>query len=133
MYLKYMPLIYTDGLILKRRKFIATEQEFCIKRTIWKGDIPVVDILSLNTGICHTDLVIIMLMACGRKEIDQKSPITLQWRHNESYHVSDHQPHDCLLNRSFKAQIKENIKAPRHWPLWGEFTGDRWIPHAKGL
>ena len=22
-------------------------------------------------------------------------------------------------------QIKENIKAPRHWPLWGEFTGDR--------
>ena len=30
------------------------------------------------------------------------------------------------------AQIKENIKAPRHWPLWGEFTGDRWIPRAKG-
>ena len=24
----------------------------------------------------------------------------------------------------FKARIKENIKAPRHWPLWGEFTGD---------
>ena len=24
-----------------------------------------------------------------------------------------------------QAQIKENIKAPRHWPLWGEFTGDR--------
>ena len=23
-----------------------------------------------------------------------------------------------------QAQIKENIKAPRHWPLWGEFTGD---------
>ena len=31
-----------------------------------------------------------------------------------------------------QAQIKENIKAPRHWPLWGEFTGDRWIPHKKG-
>ena len=27
--------------------------------------------------------------------------------------------------------IKENIKAPRHWPLCGEFTGDRWIPHTK--
>ena len=24
-------------------------------------------------------------------------------------------------------QIKENIKALRHWPLCGEFTGDRWI------
>ena len=21
---------------------------------------------------------------------------------------------------------------PRHWPLWGEFTGDRWIPSTKG-
>ena len=29
-------------------------------------------------------------------------------------------------------QIKENVKIPRHWPLWGEVTGDRWIPHTKG-
>ena len=27
---------------------------------------------------------------------------------------------------------KENIKAPRHWPLRGESTGDRWIPLTKG-
>ena len=31
-----------------------------------------------------------------------------------------------------QAQIKEIIKAPRHWPLWGEFTDDRWIPRTKG-
>ena len=30
-----------------------------------------------------------------------------------------------------RALIKENIKAPRHWPLCGEFTGDRWIPRTK--
>ena len=24
------------------------------------------------------------------------------------------------------------IKAPRHWPLCGEFTGDRWIPRTNG-
>ena len=30
------------------------------------------------------------------------------------------------------AQIKENIKAPRHWPLWGKFTGDQWILRTKG-
>ena len=29
-------------------------------------------------------------------------------------------------------QMKENIKAPRHWPLYGEFTGDRWIPRTNG-
>ena len=27
--------------------------------------------------------------------------------------------------------IKENIKAPRHCPLWGEFNGDRRIPLTK--
>ena len=28
--------------------------------------------------------------------------------------------------------IKENINAPRHWPLCGEFTGNRWIPRTNG-
>ena len=56
----------------------------------------------------------------------------LQWRHNERDGVSNYQPHDCSLNRLFKGQIKENIKAPRHWPLWGDFTGDRWIPRTNG-
>ena len=31
-----------------------------------------------------------------------------------------------------QGQIEESIKAPRHWPLWGESTGDRWIPLTKG-
>ena len=44
---------------------------------------------------------------------------------------SNYQPHNCLPNRLF-GQIKEHIEAPRYWPLWGEFTGDRWIPRTKG-
>ena len=56
---------------------------------------------------------------------------SLHWRHNEGDGVSNHQPHDGLLNRLFR-QTKENIKAPRHWPLCGEFTGDRWISRTKG-
>ena len=32
----------------------------------------------------------------------------------------------------FQAQIKENIKAPRHWHLWGELTDERRIPSKKG-
>ena len=48
----------------------------------------------------------------------------LQWHHNERDGVSYHQPHVSLLNPLFKTQIKENIKAPRHWPLCGEFTSD---------
>ena len=29
-------------------------------------------------------------------------------------------------------QTKENIKASRPWPLFGEFIGDRWIPRTNG-
>ena len=31
-----------------------------------------------------------------------------------------------------QAQIKEHIKASRHWPLWGESTDDQWFPLTKG-
>ena len=38
-----------------------------------------------------------------------------------------------LFTQQFvQAQIKENIKAPRHRPFWGELAGDRWIPRTKG-
>ena len=55
---------------------------------------------------------------------------TLQWRHNERDGVSNHRRLwrlYCLLNRLFRHRSK-NIKAPRHWPLGGESTGDRWNP-----
>ena len=35
---------------------------------------------------------------------------SLQWRHNKLDSVSNHQPHECLLNRLFKAKIKETSK-----------------------
>ena len=31
-----------------------------------------------------------------------------------------------------QVQIKENLKDPRHWHLWGESTGDQWIPLTNG-
>ena len=37
-----------------------------------------------------------------------------------------------IYSTVFQTQIKENIKAPRHWPLCVEFTGDRWIPRTNG-
>ena len=55
----------------------------------------------------------------------------LQWRLYERDGTPNHQHRHCLLKRLYKAQIKENIKAPRYWPLWGEFTGDRWILRTK--
>ena len=34
----------------------------------------------------------------------------LQWRHNEHDSVSNHQPHDCLLNRLFRRRSKKKSK-----------------------
>ena len=54
---------------------------------------------------------------------------SLQWRHNGRDGVSNHQPHHFLLNCLFKAQIKEKIKAPRHWPLchrWPVNSPHKW-------
>ena len=55
----------------------------------------------------------------------------LQWRHNERDGVSNHHPRDCLLNRLFKAQIKETSKlrvtglCDGNSPKTGEFPAQR--------
>ena len=42
-------------------------------------------------------------------------------------------PASSLFTQPFiQEQIKENIQAPRHWPLCGEYTGDQCIPHTNG-
>ena len=43
---------------------------------------------------------------------------TLQWRQNERDGVSNHQPHDCLLNHLFRRRSKKASKL--------RVTGDRW-------
>ena len=56
---------------------------------------------------------------------------SLQWRHDERDDVSNQQPHDCLLNRLFKAPIKETSKlrvtglCEEDSPMTGEFPAQR--------
>ena len=53
--------------------------------------------------------------------------ITLRWFHNELDGVSDHQPHDCLLNSLFGRRLKKTSKlrvtglCPGNSPGTGEF------------
>ena len=54
--------------------------------------------------------------------------ITLLWRHNGRDSVSNHQPHDCLLNCLFRRRSKKTSKLR----VTGLVTGDRWIPHTNG-
>ena len=55
----------------------------------------------------------------------------LQWRHNGHDSVSNHQPHDCLLNRLFRRRSKETPKlrvtglCEGNSPVSGEFSAQR--------
>ena len=55
----------------------------------------------------------------------------LQWRHNEHRGVSNHQPHDCLLDRLFKRRSKNTSKlrvngfCVGNSPVTGEFPAQR--------
>ena len=48
---------------------------------------------------------------------------SLRWRHNECDSVSNHQPHDCLLNRLFRRRSKKTskLRATSLCPVPGEF------------
>ena len=57
---------------------------------------------------------------------------SLLWRHNGCDSVSNHQPHDCLLDRLFRHRPKKTSKLRVTGFLCKEFTGDRWIPRTNG-
>ena len=85
---------------------------------------------------CHRyDQAMLNLLVSNWNQYQERKYTTkrypLQWRHNDHDSVSNHQPHGCLLSRFIRAQIKENIKAPRHWPLCGEFTGPGDFPAQR--
>ena len=56
---------------------------------------------------------------------------SLPWRHNECDGVSNHQPHDCLLNRLFRCRWKKTSKlrviglCAGNSPMTGEFPEQR--------
>ena len=68
----------------------------------------------------------------GRHVVDPRMCLllinSLQWRHNGPDSVSNHQLHDCLLNRLFIRRSKKTSKPRVNWPLCGEFTGDGEFP-----
>ena len=59
----------------------------------------------------------------------QRKP--LQWRHNGHDGVSNHQPHDCLLNRYSSTDQRTHQSSASLAFVWG-IHRDRWIPPHKG-
>ena len=79
-----------------------------------------------------TGLVIVTMIPARCWLTTTRQKLSLLWRHNGG-RMRIKSPASRLFTQLFiQTQIKENIKAPRHWPLCGEFTGDRWIPRTNG-
>ena len=59
--------------------------------------------------------------------------LSLLWRHNGHDGVSNHQPHDCLLNRLFRRRSKKTSKrrvaglCAGNSPVTGEFPAQRQV------
>ena len=93
--------------------------------------------LSLGTCLCcmvntmATDDLVTSVTGQGINRIGLVFPeySAFHWRHNDHDGASNHQHNGCLLNRLFRR--KENIKAPGHWPLCGEFTGTGEFPAQR--
>ena len=56
------------------------------------------------------DLSIISFDVRGTWKVPANRCITLLWRHNGCSSVSNHQPHDCLLNRLLRRRSKKTSK-----------------------
>ena len=46
----------------------------------------------------------------GEQQVRMHYGLSLQWRHNGRDSVSNHQPHDCLLNRLLRRRSKKTSK-----------------------
>ena len=67
-------------------------------------------------SITHAFLLVISTMKttwyrhCIIVKYSFLSTLSLEWRHNEHHSVSDHQPHDCLINRLFRPRSNKTSK-----------------------
>ena len=62
-----------------------------------------------------------------------KCDCTLLWRHNGRDRVSNHQPHDCLLNRLFRRKSKKTSKLRVTGLCVGNSPGPMNSPHKGQL
>ena len=75
---------------------------------------------------CHAPVYCDVLLGKQSQRMSH-SEKTLQWHHNGHDSVSNHQPHDCLLNRWFRLRSKKTSKlrvtglCVRNSPGTGEF------------
>ena len=76
---------------------------------------------------CDHWVTMLLTAVCAIQPTWTRFASPLQWRHNGRDGVSNHQPHDCLLNRLFRCRSKKTSKlrvtglCAGNSPVTGEF------------
>ena len=68
------------------------------------------DVLDPDTNITQGSIFAGLTFRTNRSGIQGSISQSLLWRHNEHDNVSNHQPHDCLLNRLCRRRSKKTSK-----------------------
>ena len=76
------------------------------------------EVLNKHTGAC----------TIKEKPLLFRKTYTLRWRHNGHDSVSNHQPHDCLLNRLFRRRSEKTSKLRVTGPCAGKSPGTGEFP-----
>ena len=99
---------HIDGLVQDCSNSIANAlelQQSCTKPSIFSF---IVDSRDSFTHIRQISFTVIGLSCCQWSNLDECT--ALQSRHNGCHSVSNHQPHDCLLNRLFRRRSNKTSK-----------------------
>ena len=85
----------------------------------------------LHNGISYTGKMTYLYWIRAQMSVVSLAAATLRWRHNGHDSVSNHQHHDCLLNRLFRRRSKKTSKlrvtgrCVGNSPVTGEFPTQR--------
>ena len=82
----------------------------CTQCNIWHGLVGIYFLLAIHYLVTYSSSYFInILRTCFSDYTNDHAiarEVTLQWRHNECDGVSNHQPHNCLINCLFRHRTK---------------------------
>ena len=91
--------------------------------------VPMLALNNVTTCLCWRTIISHQSRVCIR--LKASTVWSLKWRHNDHNGVSNHQPHDCLLNHLFRQRWKKTSKlcvtglCAGNSPVTGEFPALR--------
>ena len=115
----------------ENRKWTRYANTICLASVAWRRHTHSISD-HIKYGMSPWRTLLGLLIRCPTLYVKSLQLMSLRWRHNGRDSVSNHQPHDCLLNRVFRRWPKKTSKlrvtglrgihrgpvnSPHKWPV----------------